>query len=37
MKRFVACIGVLLAVMLSAEAQTYVNPFRLSARTYGVA
>ena len=26
MKRFVACIGVLLAVMLSAEAQTYVNP-----------
>ena len=26
MKRFVACIGVLLAVMLSANAQTYVNP-----------
>ena len=26
MKRFMTCIGVLLAVMLSAEAQTYVNP-----------
>ena len=26
MKRLMACIGVLLAVMLSAEAQTYVNP-----------
>ena len=26
MKRFVVCIGVLLSVMLSAEAQTYVNP-----------
>ena len=26
MKRLMTCIGVLLAVMLSAEAQTYVNP-----------